>query len=235
MESEGSVTLAITLDRTSPMPLYHQIFQQFETAISKGLLKSGDPIESEIFLAKRLEVSRPTMRRALGELAHKGLVTRSRGRGTVIAAARGAAEVTRSRVLRFERHLLDPVAAADLGLAEDAELIYVEQLVVAAGRGNTLRREWLPQSTPDFADDDLLGVPVRRLMHQAGRAVATDRRTFKYRAPDDTEMAALNLSAKDQVYAIGVIGFDREGVPIQRSTVTHLRDEYPYARLRPAD
>src|SRR5699024_4506143 len=62
-----------------------QIAQPIETAIASGAILPGDLIEDEISMAKRLEVARPTARRALQELANKGLLTRRRGSGTRVA------------------------------------------------------------------------------------------------------------------------------------------------------
>lgn len=72
----------ISLDRESAIPLYEQIARPIEAAILSGSLPPGAMLEDEISLAKRLDVARPTARRALQELAHKGMVTRRRGIGT---------------------------------------------------------------------------------------------------------------------------------------------------------
>ncbi|MGB2979183.1 MAG: GntR family transcriptional regulator, partial [Propionicimonas sp.] len=75
--------LPIALDRMSPVPLYHQLFEQFVAALEQGALRPGDTLEREDLLADRLDIARPTLRRALSDLAALGLLVRSRGRGTV--------------------------------------------------------------------------------------------------------------------------------------------------------
>lgn len=75
-------TPQITLDREAPTPLYEQIAQPIEAAILSGELPAGAMIEDEVSMAARLDVARPTARRALQELANKGLLTRRRGIGT---------------------------------------------------------------------------------------------------------------------------------------------------------
>ena len=72
----------ITLDRDSQVPLYQQIAKPIETAILSGALPAGAMIEDEVSMASRLDVARPTARRALQELASRGLLTRRRGVGT---------------------------------------------------------------------------------------------------------------------------------------------------------
>src|SRR5499427_9267952 len=126
--SEVSMTAPITIDRTSPVPLYFQLAQHFETAIRSGALKVGSRLENELQLAEDLGLSRPTVRAAFLYLANKGLVVRKRGAGTVVAneridrnveltslyddlAASGRSPAT--KVLKAEAsHASDQVAAA---------------------------------------------------------------------------------------------------------------------------
>lgn len=72
----------IALDRGSQVPLYQQIAKPIEDAILSGALPAGAMIEDEVSMATRLDVARPTARRALQELAARGLLTRRRGVGT---------------------------------------------------------------------------------------------------------------------------------------------------------
>ena len=73
------------IDRQSPVPLYHQLAEQFSNAITVGQLQPGDAFENEIAVAERLQVSRPTVRRAIQELVDQGLLLRRRGLGTRVA------------------------------------------------------------------------------------------------------------------------------------------------------
>src|SRR6478752_2345103 len=79
-----TTTLTVDIDRSSPVPLYFQVAQVFEKAIVDGKLKPGDRFENELALAKRLNLSRPTTRRAIQELVDKGLLVRKRGVGTQV-------------------------------------------------------------------------------------------------------------------------------------------------------
>src|SRR3954451_14842041 len=80
-----AVQVKVTIDRGSPVPLYHQLAEQLSHAITAGQLQPGDPFENEIAVAQRLHISRPTVRRALQELADKGLLVRRRGLDTIVA------------------------------------------------------------------------------------------------------------------------------------------------------
>lgn len=75
----------ITIDRESDVPLYVQIAEPIEAAIVSGELPAGARLEDEVSMSHRLDVARPTTRRALQELVAKGLLTRRRGVGTRVA------------------------------------------------------------------------------------------------------------------------------------------------------
>src|SRR6202161_4893029 len=118
----------ISIDRTSPVPLYFQLAQHFESAIRSGSLKVGARMENEVQLAELLGLSRPTVRAAFLYLANKGLVVRKRGAGTLVANERidrnveltslyddlaASGRMPATRVLKAEvRHARDQVAGA---------------------------------------------------------------------------------------------------------------------------
>lgn len=74
----------VQLDRSSPVPLYHQLAQAIEAAIRDGHLVPGDRLENELSLTSRLGLARPTARQAIQELTRKGMVVRKRGVGTQV-------------------------------------------------------------------------------------------------------------------------------------------------------
>ena len=69
----------------NPAPLYVQLRQLIRDAITEGKLGKGDALPAERDLAVEYEVSRITVRRAIGELVEEGLLSRHRGAGTFVA------------------------------------------------------------------------------------------------------------------------------------------------------
>nr|HID14437.1 GntR family transcriptional regulator [Anaerolineae bacterium] len=76
------------LDRNSPTPLYQQLKALLATQIADGLLQPGTPLPSERQLCDQFDVSRVTVREALRELSHEGLIHTVPGRGTFVAVPR---------------------------------------------------------------------------------------------------------------------------------------------------
>lgn len=82
----SSQTLLETpLTANSGVPLYYQLISIIKRNISAGLLSSGDVLPSESVLCKNYNISRSTVRQAIGALADEGLVIKIQGHGTFVA------------------------------------------------------------------------------------------------------------------------------------------------------
>lgn len=76
---------AIKLDKAVPIPLYYQLKRQLLALIEDSTLKDGDMLPAENELCELLQVSRPTIRQAFGELVAEGYLHRYKGKGTFVA------------------------------------------------------------------------------------------------------------------------------------------------------
>lgn len=73
------------LDRTSAVPLYHQLQEVLKQQIESGRWRPGGTLPSEPQLAKNFGVSRVVVRMALGVLEGDHQIVRIRGRGTFVS------------------------------------------------------------------------------------------------------------------------------------------------------
>jgi GntR family transcriptional regulator len=144
------------VDRTDPLPLWAQLYNDLIRRLGTGAFESEFPGEHQ--LSDEYQVSRHTVREALRRLRQAGVLESSRGRRTAVHKARieqplGAlyslfSEVQargmrqRSEVLdRGLRH--DSSVAARLGLDPDAEFVYLERIRYADEEPLALDRAWL--------------------------------------------------------------------------------------------
>lgn len=133
----------IELDRNSATPLYQQISTPLTKLIMSGAIEPGRLIEDEVSLARRLDVSRPTTRRALQELVNSGLLVRRRGVGTRVTPTHvhrqigltslnedleAAGYATRTEVLYYQVQLADEDQAAKLACSVGDEVVTIERL-----------------------------------------------------------------------------------------------------------
>ncbi|MBO4854496.1 MAG: GntR family transcriptional regulator [Oscillospiraceae bacterium] len=77
--------LSSKLSLDSDIPLYTQLVGIIKHNIASGALRVGELLPSESELCRALDVSRNTVRQAIGELENEGLVVRKRGKGTFVA------------------------------------------------------------------------------------------------------------------------------------------------------
>jgi GntR family transcriptional regulator len=67
------------------MPLYKEVERKISEAIHLGEWRPGEVIPAEPKLAQRFGVSMGTLRKAIDELADKGMLIRQQGRGTFVS------------------------------------------------------------------------------------------------------------------------------------------------------
>src|ERR1700683_888446 len=68
--------------------LWRGIADDVEQEIAAGVYTAGERLPGEVEIAQRFDVNRHTVRRALAELAQRGLVRAERGSGTFVAPRR---------------------------------------------------------------------------------------------------------------------------------------------------
>jgi DNA-binding GntR family transcriptional regulator len=151
--------LTFDIDRSSPTPLYFQLAQAIEGAISGGALPAGSRLENEILLAQRYGLSRPTVRRAVQELVDKGLLVRKRGVGTQVIQPHvrrsveltslyddltRAGEAPSTTVLELDRVPAPAEIAEELDLPVGEEVVVLRRLRRSHGEPLALMTNYLP-------------------------------------------------------------------------------------------
>ena len=82
------------LDRQSPIPLYFQVGRILREEIRSGKYAPGDCLPTESDLRARFSVSRATIRQAIGDLVHQGLLNKQRSKGTMVAPSQWVATLS---------------------------------------------------------------------------------------------------------------------------------------------
>ncbi len=73
------------LTDTASMPLYRQVKRELQRVIESGRCGPGKPLPNETAIARALQVSIGTLRRAVDELVHEHVLVRRQGKGTFVA------------------------------------------------------------------------------------------------------------------------------------------------------
>lgn len=120
--------LNIIISSSSNLPIYLQIVQQIKNQILNGDLKEMDPLPSIRSLAKELEISVITTKRAYDELEKEGLITIIPGKGCYIAPINS--EMIREQKMRLiENKLSEAIAEAKLIDVSLEELMEIMKLL----------------------------------------------------------------------------------------------------------
>lgn len=77
--------MRIIISNSSDEPIYEQISKQVKTQILKGELKEGDLLPSIRALARDLQISVITTKRAYEELEREGFIETVQGKGSFVA------------------------------------------------------------------------------------------------------------------------------------------------------
>lgn len=76
----------IIISNSAGQPIYEQIINQIKASIMKGELSEGDALPSIRLLAKELEISVITTKRAYEELEREGFIETVPGKGSFISS-----------------------------------------------------------------------------------------------------------------------------------------------------
>ncbi len=101
----------IIISNSSSLPIYEQIVFQVKEAIMKGELVEADPLPSIRNLAKELQISVITTKRAYDELEKEGFIVTVPGKGSYVAAENKEL-LYEKRLQIVEEKLLEAVVAA---------------------------------------------------------------------------------------------------------------------------
>ncbi|MFG3140093.1 GntR family transcriptional regulator [Streptomyces sp. NPDC048211] len=201
-----SITRLISIDRSSPVPLYFQVAQQLQQLIESGTLAPGTRLENEIALADKFGLSRPTMRQAMQYLVDKGLLARKRGVGTQVVnnRVRRQVELTslfddlkradrrpRTEVLSLQTApAAGPVAAA-LGVEPGTPTVALRRLRYANDEPIAVMQNHLPADLLPLTEDDLTAHGLYELLRRAGVSLRTARQTVGARRATAAEARLL--------------------------------------------
>jgi DNA-binding GntR family transcriptional regulator len=234
------VTLAVELDRSSPVPLYYQLAQAIEAAISDGELAPGDRFENELALAKRLTLSRPTTRRAIQELVDKGLLVRKRGVGTQVvqSAAHRRVELTSlfddlaragqdptTQLLDYHTGPVGEEIGHELNLAEDREVVTIRRLRFANGEPLALMLNHLPvELAPEVGELENAGLYQSLRAH--GVHIRLARQRIGARPATRAEARLLDEKPGAPLLTLTRTAFDDSGRAVEYGTHCYRASRY---------
>ena len=235
-----TTTLSVEIERSSPVPLYFQVAQAFEKAILEGELKPGDRFENELALAKRLNLSRPTTRRAIQELVDKGMLVRKRGVGTQVVQtpvhrpveltslfddlARAGQEPA-TKVLDYSIGPASDDIAEHLNLPSGSEVLTMRRLRSSGGQPLALMTNHLPAAlAPDRTELEQAG--LYQALRSRGVHIRLARQRIGAKAADRDEARLLDEKPKAPLLVMNRTAFDDSGRIVEYGSHMYRASRY---------
>lgn len=231
----------IAVDRSSPVPLYFQVAEQFTAAIQRGELAPGDRLDSELQLADRLGLSRPTVRQAIQHLVDKGLIVRRRGVGTQVVRGevRRAVELTSlhddlaragrqpsTSVLELAIVACPAQVAVALGVTAGREVQHVRRLRFADGEPLAVMENWLPLDLVRLTLDALQSRGLYAILRAAGLRVRGAQQRIGARAATAAEAQMLGERRGAPLLTMTRTAYDDQGRHVEHGAHIYRASRY---------
>ena len=228
--------LLSSLSADSDIPLYSQLVSIVKRNISAGTLAPGDLLPSESEMCRNFDISRSTVRQAIGALQAEGLVTRRQGRGTFVAEPmtppraqnvysftseiRAMGRTPSSTLVEFRLIAPSPDVARILGLRDPEEPVFrFVRVRNVDGEPLVLETSFYPRDLyPGLTEELLRGGSVYSLLCGAGVVPAKAVDSYEAVLLGHREASLLNCRS-------GSCGFY-----VQRRTFNEDGDCYEYTQ-----
>src|SRR5215210_8918663 len=220
--------LWVELRRRPGPAAYVQIEEELAERIRAGILRPGDRIPPERELADQMQVSRMTVRQALGRLADRGLLVRERGRGSFVSEPKLIQSLSRlngfydqmisqgilpsSRLLSGEQVLASAAVAQLLDLRIGEPLYKVVRLRLGGGVPLALETSFfLARLVPGLLDYDLERHSIYRLMERYDARPVRAIQSLEPVPARDQEAEALEIPVGNPVMLVERTSWDTRG------------------------
>jgi len=228
-----------------PLPLHDQLRSMLEEKISSGTWKSGEKIPSEAELSHMFNVSRTTVRQAIGNLVTERKLIRSQGVGTFVATSirkpnlylDGFTEDMLNRGLKPGSHLLrydiiQPLQEIrqNLLLGRDEPVIEIYRIRMADNAPIATEKTYLPYYRfSTLKSSNLEGTSLFEILHKSFNVIPTHSRgSIQALNCPDKEAEILQIPKGSPVLYFSGTNYDQYDQPIQFTCTFFRADRYAF-------
>jgi GntR family transcriptional regulator len=218
------------LATNSPVPLYHRLYTILRERIVNGVARPGDLMPTENELMAAYGVARNTVKRALNDLAADGLVSRARGRGTMVIPNSAVLQMQAPIAANIDDlwpllSMIGQLTSAELRTYEfiPANTYLAEQLNLPVGAvvqhtarirrcGDTpfsYSQSFMPESVGrSISPEDLRELPLIELIKRAGIRIHRVRQAITCTVADEIASSSLEVDAGSALLKLRRVYFD---------------------------
>jgi len=243
------------LDKTSFVPLYHQLADILRQQISNSTLQRGEPIPSENELMKQYRISRGTVREGIRLLCREGLLETKRGVGTFVGSPKiehdtgevmgfssaliSAGKKPNTQVLKAVN--LKPTAYVrnKLLLAAEDEVTLIKRLRFGDGEALLIEYSYYrPEIGKKLLDEDLTSSVYQILRQKYNVNLYRSENSIEVAAADDSEAELLGIPIGSPLMLFKRLVFSDQDLPIEYAEDVYRGDRITFkihARLQGDD
>jgi len=237
------------ISRGTGESLYSQISRYLEEEITQ-MYQPGDMLPAESILAARFNVNRHTLRRAVDELVHAGLLERRQGAGTFVLSramdypVAGATRFTENisalglgSETRVSKTIVVPARGGvtkRLQIAESTRVIWIETLRLVDNIPFCLVSHFIPYDICPGLEEKYAGGSLHQLIEQeTGRQLKRIESLVTTCLPQGDDASLLGVSKMFPVLRVKSINVDQDtNVPIEYA-LTRFRADLVQLRIEP--
>lgn len=240
----SAVASVVSVDRSSPVPLYFQLAQSLQGNIENGNIPAGSLLGNEIRLADELGVSRPTIRRAIEYLVTQGLLVRRRGVGTQVVRAQvrrpleltslyedltSAGKAPHTEVLSLDIVPADQSVAAALRVPVDTDVVSLHRLRYAESEPIAIMTNYLPVGLAEITEPALERSGTDEQLRAAGVHIHVAEQTIGARNATAEESRRLNEKRGAALLTMTRLAFDLTGQPVEFGQHVYRASRYAFS------
>ena len=235
------------VDENSPIPLYQQVRIDLLNILQSERLKPGQMLPTEKELAEAYNVSRQTVRQAIGDLAASNLLERTPGRGTTVLSGRNR--------LKFFLDKSFAQQIVEMGLEPHSEVLRQKETVIDNASPQTLRHKRgssaLELIRLRFGNETPIGLQYTTIItdlcpdlgtHDFKEASLYNLILTKYQLPiaridqtisaviaDEWHKNLLKVTKEIPLLLVNTTAYLENGEPIEASTSYYRADKYEFS------
>lgn len=233
IRTNDASSFQMAIDEKLRTPLYYQIYVLIRDKILSGTYPNSTLIPTEKQLGQTFNVSRITVKRALDELAKEGLVSRQRGRGTMVTFSAPVSSSlgnmdglledmlnivmeTKVQILEFDYVVAAPHVMDALKLSPDTKVQHAVRTRHKDDTPFSYVITYVPEDIGrSFKRTDLKDQPILALIEKTGVSIARARQTVTATLADGTTGPALNIGIGSPLLKVSRIVYDDDDRPVE--------------------
>lgn len=235
----------LQIEPNSPTPIYEQIAQWMIENIRTGKWKKGYQLQAEEDLAKVIQVSRGTLRKAISVLIEQGLLLRMQGKGTFVQEEKisypfaqqliSFAESMDARGYAYKTSVIDQkvelpnkIIQQQLAIDPTDAVLYLKRVRSIQDEPAILLENWVVvKRCPGIEQEDFQQVSLfNAIENHANVQISYGVRNFGALSLNKGQAQLLNVRPEVPVLTLEQVTYSAEEEPLECSRVLLRTDKY---------